>query len=289
MDDTDRPENAPSGSARVPPPDARPGDDRGRRFRRTLVAVGAGLGMTLAGLGIATAQTGQSDTPTSSTAPADGGHRAGHGRHGPGPGLAAAAGAIGVSEDELVTALRSGQSIAQVAQSKGVDVQKVIDAVVAEARTRLAQKVQSGDLTQAQADERLANLSQRVTDMVNRTGGPGHRRGHGRHGPGPGLAAAAGAIGVSEDELVTALRSGQSIAQVAQSKGVDVQKVIDAVVAEARTRLAQKVQSGDLTQAQADERLANLSERVTDMVNRTGGPGHRHGPRPRAGDDDGPS
>ena len=172
MDDSDRPETAPSGPEHVPPAEARPGDARGRRFRRTLVAAGVGLGMTLAGLGIATAQTGQSDAPTSTTVPADGARR-----HGPGPGLAAAAGAIGISRDDLVTALRSGQSIAQVAQSKGVDVQKVIDAIVADARTRLAEKVQSGDLTQAQADERLANLSQRVTDMVNRTGGPGHRRG----------------------------------------------------------------------------------------------------------------
>jgi hypothetical protein len=178
MDDSDRPGTAPSGPGHVPPPEAKPADDRDRRFRRTLVAAGAALGMTLAGLGPATAQTGESDAPTSTTAPADGARRPGPGRHGPGPGLAAAAGAIGISEDDLVTALRSGQSIAQVAQSRGVDVQKVIDAIVADARTRLAEKVQSGDLTQAQADERLANLSQRVTDMVNRTGGF-------RHGPRP--------------------------------------------------------------------------------------------------------
>ena len=163
MDDTDRSETPLPG----------PADDRGRRFRRTLVAAGAAVGMTLAGLGIATAQTDQNEPP-GTTAPADGAPRRGHRHHGPGPGLAAAAGAIGISEDELVTALRSGQSVAQVAQAKGVDVQKVIDAVVADARTRLAEKVQSGDLTQAQADERLANLSQRVTDMVNHTGGPGH-------------------------------------------------------------------------------------------------------------------
>jgi hypothetical protein len=174
MDDADRSENPPSG----------PGDDRGRRFRRTLVAAGAALGMTLAGLGIATAQTDQNDAPTSTTAPAEGAPRRGHRHHGPGPGLAAAAGAIGISEDELVTALRSGQSVAQVAQSKGVDVQKVIDAIVADAKTRLAEKVQSGDLTQAQADEKLANLSRRVTDMVNHTGGPGHGR-KPRPGDGP--------------------------------------------------------------------------------------------------------
>ena len=253
------------------------GDDRGRRLRRTLVAAGAGLGMMLAGLGIATAQTGGSGPPTTTTVPADGERRPGR-HHGVKVSLAVAANAIGIGEDELRTALRSGQSIAQVARSRNVDVQKVIDAIVADARQRIAEKVQSGDLTQAQADERLANLTQRVTDMVNRTGGFRHGPGrHGRHGPGPGLAAAATAIGIGEDELRTALRSGQSIAQVAQSRNVDVQKVIDAIVAGARQRIAEKVQSGDLTQAQADERVANLTQRVTDMVNRTRRPGHRGG------------
>jgi ssDNA-specific exonuclease RecJ len=273
MDDTDSQE--------------RLGDDRGRRLRRTLVAAGAGLGMMLAGLGIATAQTGGSDPPTTTTVPADGERRPGR-HHGVRVSLAAAASAIGIGEDELRTALRSGQSIAQVAQSRNVDVQKVIDAIVADARQRIAEKVQSGDLTQAQADERLADLPQRVTDLVNRTGGlrhgPGRHGRHGRHGPGPGLAVAASAIGIGEDELRTALRSGQSIAQVAQSRNVDVQKVIDAIVADARQRIAEKVQSGDLTQAQADERLADLPQRVTDLVNRTGGPGHGHRPRPADGE-----
>ena len=100
------------------------------------------------------------------------------------------------------------------------------------------------------------------------------------------MAVAANAIGISEDELRTALRSGQSIARVAESRNVDVQKVIDAMVGDVRKRVAEKVQSGDLTQAQADERLATLTERVTDMVNRPGGPGHGH--RPRAADGEGP-
>ena len=163
MDEINRPESA------------RPaGGGRGRDLRRTVVAAGAALGMTFAGLGIATAQTGQDGPPTSMKAPTE--HRD-PGRPGIKPGLAAAATAIGVTEDELRTALRDGQSIAQVAQSKGVDVQKVIDAIVADARTRLDAKVRDGDLTQARADEKLENLEQRVTDSVNRTGGLRHGRG----------------------------------------------------------------------------------------------------------------
>ncbi|MDQ4131664.1 MAG: hypothetical protein M3179_00290 [Actinomycetota bacterium] len=161
----------------TPGPDHRPG----RRFRRDVVAVGAALGLTLGGLGIAAAQTDESSSSTTTTAPADGNRPPGPGpgHHGRGPGVSAAAEALGISVEELRTALRDGQSIAQVTEAKGVAVQTVIDAMVADARAHLAEKVQSGDITQAQADEKAANLQPRVTDLVNRTGGPGRGgRGH---------------------------------------------------------------------------------------------------------------
>ncbi|MGH9157596.1 MAG: hypothetical protein ACRD1K_17570 [Acidimicrobiales bacterium] len=230
-----------------------------RRGRRSgIFAAGAAFGITLAGLGIAGAQT-SGDTSTTTTAGAAAPEE--HADHRGPDHLAAAAKAIGIPPDELIAALRSGQSIAQVAQSRNVPVQKVIDALVAEARQ---------------------GLEARITELVNRTGppgghGPGGRR-PGRHG-GPGrhgaiahhLDAAATAIGITPAELTTALGSGQSIAQVAQSRNVPVQKVIDALVAEARSRLAAKVTAGELTQTQADEKAADLVKRVTDLVNHTGG------------------
>ncbi len=112
-----------------------------------------------------------------------GGHR---GLGGHGAGLAAAAEALGMSETDLATALRSGKSLAAVAREKGVEVQKVIDALVAEAKQRLADAVENGRLTQAQADQRLKDLTARITERVNATrpAGPGSGRGHGRWGGG---------------------------------------------------------------------------------------------------------
>lgn len=111
----------------------------------------------------------------------------GGGHHGgPGRSLSAAATALGMSEADLRTALDSGQTIAQVAADKGVDVQVVIDALVAEANTHIDAEVASGELTQAEADARKADVVQRVTDMVNNVrpaGGPGGPGGHGPHGP----------------------------------------------------------------------------------------------------------
>jgi hypothetical protein len=96
-----------------------------------------------------------------------------------------AANAIGISEADLRTALESGKSMADVATANGVDPQKVIDALVADAQAKLAERVANGDLTQAQADEISGDLVQRITDHVNHAGGPGGAGCPGMDGSGP--------------------------------------------------------------------------------------------------------
>ena len=87
---------------------------------------------------------------------------------------------------------------------------------------------------------------------------------------------------MTADELQTALKGGQTLAQIAESKGVDVQVVVDALVASATNQINEKVASGDITQAEADEKLANVTDRVTERVNKPrpeGGPRGGHGPK----------
>ena len=133
--------------------------------------------------------------------------------------------------------------------------------------------VDAGTITQAQADAVIAALK---ADM------PEHgERGKGGKG-GPGLDVAAQALGMTTDELHTALDGGQTLAQVASDKGVNVQVVVDALVASATNHINEEVTSGEITQAEADQKLADLSQRVTDRVNNPrpeGGPRGGHGPK----------
>ena len=89
---------------------------------------------------------------------------------------AAAATAIGISESDPTTALRAGQFLAAVAKAHSVDPQKVIDALVPDARSELAAAVVNARLTRAQADQVSSDLTRRITDQVNRV----DRRGQGR-------------------------------------------------------------------------------------------------------------
>ena len=145
--------------------------------------------------------------------------------------------------------------------------------------------VDDGSITQEQADEVASTLDE---------AGIGHGGGH--RGGGFDLSAAATALGMTEDELRTALETdGTTLADVAGDQGVDVDALVDALVAAQQERLAAAVEDGRITQEQADERLADLEERVTERVNSeapVGGHGHGHGPRGdrggHPGDDEAP-
>jgi ribosomal protein S20 len=109
------------------------------------------------------------------------------------------------------------------------------------------------------------------------TRGPG---GGGCH-RGPGLEAAATALNMSVEDLRAQLRDGKTIAAVAKEKGVDVQKVIDAMVADATQHIDQAVKNGKLTADQAAQRKQNLVEKITRGVNE-GRPQRGAGPPPDA-------
>ena len=129
-------------------------------------------------------------------------------------------------------------------------------------KSELDKLVTAGTITQAQEDAILAGIQTNrptpPTGATPGTGTPGGNgpdgmgggkggRGHGGFGGGFGggrgadLTAAATALGVTSDALKTELQAGKTIADVAKEKGVDVQKVIDALVAAETANITQRV------------------------------------------------
>jgi hypothetical protein len=129
--------------------------------------------------------------------------------------------------------------------------------------------IADGTITQAQADAVISALQDARPE--GRPGGPGMGRGMGHGRIGHGIEAAATALGMTSDELRTALRNGQTIAEVAAEKGVDIQTVIDAMAAELKTHLDEEVAAGELTQEEADAKLADAIERITERLDGTEG------------------
>jgi hypothetical protein len=165
---------------------------------------------------------------------------------------------------------------------------------------QLDAQVKAGKLTQEQADAIKKARAQAGTVLGGPgVGGPrGVRPGFGPgHGPGLELGldvkggaidAAAGALGLSRDDLVAKLRSGKSIADVAKDQGKSLDDVKTAITDAVTKELDQAVKDGKLTGEQRDRVLSGLKAHIDDLVNlsppdrpRFARPGQDHGAPPK--------
>jgi hypothetical protein len=116
-------------------------------------------------------------------APEHGGGPGGGGRGFGLEGLQAAADALNMTTDELITALRSGKTLEEIATEAGVEFQAVQDAISAaqeeQLRTRIEQGVADGTISQEKADWLLEGLEKGFLE------GPGFGFGFGPRGPRP--------------------------------------------------------------------------------------------------------
>ena len=117
---------------------------------------------------------------------------------------------------------------------------------------------------------------------------PGYDRGFRGGGGGPfgGLDAAATYLGIDQSTLFQDLRSGKTLAQIANAtSGKSADGLVAAMVAAQKQQLAQAVNDGRITQSQADRMSADIEARAKAMVNGTGF-GGRRGFGPDDGDRD---
>lgn len=205
-------------------------------------------------------------------------------------GLLAGAGAGLILEMSGSAGAASNAAVVTVAPD---DTTTADDTVTADDHTARLQEVlqplvADGTLTQDQLDKVVTAL-----ESAGPMGGPGGGRGDqgGRGGMGRGLDTVANLLGITVDDMRTAIEGGQTIAQLAEANGSSAQAVIDALVAEMKAHFDEEVAAGEHTQEDADARIADATTRITEMVNNTqaagpGGPGG-HGGRGPGHDGDG--
>jgi hypothetical protein len=159
--------------------------------------------------------------------------------------------------------------LARVARILGID-QARLDAAAKQASLEIVdEQLQAGRLTPEQA--------QRARDRINQ-GSYGFPLG-GRGGPGGPdrgvrggvtLADAATVLGLTEDQLRTELQAGRTLAQIAQSRNISRDVLIQRLTDAANQRIDAAVAAGRLTAAQAAERKAGTRDRVTAAVDAPG-------------------
>jgi hypothetical protein len=190
--------------------------------------------------------------------------------------LAVAGGGAAIAATQLDSpGARSAAIVDDAASRLGVQPSQLSDALKSAEKTQIDADVAAGKVTKEQGDAMKTAIDSGKAPLVNvapgrAAGGFGHgfHRGFG-DGPFGGLDAAAAYLGVTEQQLMTDLQNGQSLADVAKAQGKTADGLAAAMSADAKKNLAAAVSAGRLTQAQADSIEADLQQRVTDQVNGT--------------------
>jgi hypothetical protein len=76
-------------------------------------------------------------------------------------------------------------------------------------------------------------------------------------------------LGLTTSEIQAMRLEGKSLVQIAATKGVTEQKLVEAVVAERKASIQERVNAGTLTQEQANIMLQQMEENVIRAINRT--------------------
>ncbi|QQE79874.1 hypothetical protein [Alicyclobacillus sp. SO9] len=188
---------------------------------------------------------------------------------------------LGVTQTTLQTDLQSGKSIAEVAKSKGISEATLIAKLKADLKTNLDQAVKNGKLTSSRETTMLSNFNSHAKQFVERTGGfagPGGAW-HGRRmGFGGRMADVTTVLGISATTLRSDLQSGESIAQIAQSKGMSEATLIAKLKADFKSNLDQAVKNGKLTSSRETTMLSNFNSHVKQFVEQKGCKGPRQAP-----------
>jgi polyhydroxyalkanoate synthesis regulator phasin len=207
-----------------------------------------------------------------------------------GAGVVALVAISGAGAAVAATKLRSPQEesravVNDAAKQLGVTPERLTNALKTALKNQIDEAVTAGRLTKAEGDRMKARIDANEFPLL----GPPFRFGF-RHGPGERdfrfglhfhkLDAAAAYLGMTESALREQLESGKTLAQLARDHNKSVDGLVDALMAEANEHIAEAVKDGKLTQAEADDLVAGLKQRITDLVNGRL-PRFRRGDRPR--------
>lgn len=154
-------------------------------------------------------------------------------------------------------AVGSGIAVTQPADAHDGDRAQHSEQRMQKRLDRLQSKVDDGTISQERADEITARMEQRKARHEERRAARTERR-----------ESLASTLGTTADELKADRRAGLSLADIAAANGVDINIVIDEMVADRTARIEEAVASGKIDQAKADQRLAKIEDRITDRINR---------------------
>ncbi|MCG8350283.1 MAG: hypothetical protein MI924_21165 [Chloroflexales bacterium] len=146
----------------------------------------------------------------------------------------------GLEPSAVMEELRNGESLAQIAAANGQSGEAVVQAVVDKATERLDRLVANGRITQEEADQMIARLTEQANTLVNDTElGQNIEQRRDRYQnrivQGALVQSTSELTGLSKAEIMERLRDGESLTEIAAAEGQSGAAVVDAAVENFRT------------------------------------------------------
>jgi hypothetical protein len=173
----------------------------------------------------------------------------------------------GLRPVQILQQLRDGSTLTEIITANGGNVDETITAAVAAATERINEAVANGNMTQEQADTFINALQDVYTAAID--GELGRPRLEMMVGFGV-VSLASEETGLTQREIVQELMDGKSLADVLAEHNVDVNAFIDTAVTQTEERLNQAVANGRITQDEADARLEQLRQTLTERITEVG-------------------
>jgi hypothetical protein len=157
-------------------------------------------------------------------------HR-GH-EHGDFPVLDETATILGIDKEEIKKSLKEGKSLVEIASNKGVSEADLTAKLLKLRSDKLDQAVKSGKLEASKASKMKQHMTEHLKFMLNEKDLLDK---HGRNSMGkfrgahPDPEKLAQVIGITKDELITQLKAGKSIAEIAAAKGISRAQLVNKI------------------------------------------------------------
>lgn len=187
--------------------------------------------------------------------------------------------ALNMNEDQLRQALESGQSLYDAAVAQGADVQKIAGIVADALKARLERELSDGRITSGQYEARLNETASRAEAELKRTHPkppvPGEQPPTPPTGWGPALGPGLelidadkllSTLGMTQEALESSLHDGQSLADIADARGVDRSKLTELAAQAMNARLDQEWGEKRIWTDEYEARKQEIAERAQDAT-----------------------
>ena len=183
-------------------------------------------------------------------------------------------GHLDVSRGDVISHVRTGGTLAELAEENGSSGDELVDVLMAVVDAKIDQAIADG-ADPERAEEFRANAAERITNMVFSThDGPG-----GNPGIGNGeakdllLDTVMDFLDVNKGEVVSHVRTGGTLAELADENGSSGPELEAALVAAVQARVDQAIDDGKISEERGDEIVANAAERINEVVYKVHTPG----------------